>query len=859
MRVKNFSSVISQLEVHLEDYLDDHGIDSSKLFSCIHPDHDDGNPSCGIVPSNRSLFHCLGCGCSGDIFKAAHFLEGKPLVGIGFVTENLQYLADRFGVSIETTPMTEFELYELDTYRAYKLASDYICTSIGSGTFLAAVADREWKSDTYKAYGVGSIQDFKQFRETMKKYGFSANFLDDVDLGRKDIFDDNKIIFTIKDEFGRPVGFAARNLSHEENGGSKYVNQKHTGAKCNIYKKGTRLFGIDRAIINSSKRNREVYIFEGYSDVVTAAQHGVTNCVAVGGTALTVEQVNLLKRNDFYKIILCFDGDNAGQSQTARVLDDILGGHKDLDISIVAMPEGTDPDQLIRDKGPGVFLALPQQSAFEWRLSRFSSETSAEEICESMIPLIVNESSAVKRESLIKALTLHTGVSKEAIKSDVKRVQNSKEAEKERKRRSMLEGLSRSLIKEPDSAEYYIASVQTELRQLAASYNEDLLSEDQFVSFLKAQKEEEEKGGPNVGGFKLGSDLKIIQDALEGNWKSGIWITLGGKENVGKSTLAVEIAFNIANIEENNACVIIHSIDDAKTHILPKLVALAAGSKALQLNHITNPNYHADQLGDSLFTYRDLGYSIIENLAKQGRLIVKDSSDGKTLSYGRQLVSYYKEKFPDRKIVYLLDNFHKLHEAHKSNKDSRATWKDLSTQTKDLAVEEDILVISTVEYPKLKKGEKPNNDNIGETAQIKYDANVIFHLYSDLHEHLDESEIFHVHEVNGEPKKLPRVELIVGKNKVSSFKGSLWLDFYPEHSQFEGVDASKIEFERKENLEKTSAEQSEQLAFFAQAWEEVMSKGQKPGRAGHIFKDKFGFYPDNLVKQYVEKYKYDGR
>ncbi len=267
MRVKNFSEVIAEVEVHLSDYLEEQGLDTSKQFSCINPAHNDSNPSCGIVKGNANVFSCLGCGESGNIFKAAYFLEGKAIVGAEFVTENLKYLADKYKIPIEVTPLTEDEQYELDTYRAYRLAADYILSDSWTTSLTEAVKSREWTEDICKQYGVGGVSSFREFRNTLKSYGLSASFLDDIDLGRKDIFDDGHIIFTIRDEFGRPVGFAARNLSYTEDkkNGTKYTNLSTTGAKCNIYKKGSRLFGIDRIIRANTQKYNAIYVFAGYA------------------------------------------------------------------------------------------------------------------------------------------------------------------------------------------------------------------------------------------------------------------------------------------------------------------------------------------------------------------------------------------------------------------------------------------------------------------------------------------------------------------------------------------------------------------------------------------------------------------
>ena len=239
MSVKNYNEVQEKLFPKLGEYLTKQGLDISKHFSCLYPGHEDASPSCSLLP-NGTVFHCFSCGISGNIFHAANYLEEKPLAGIEFIEENLKYLAEIFKIEVESEPLTEEQLYELDTYKAYRAASDLTRYST-SAIYDTAIEERGWTREHCQEYGVGCVPDYKLFRERLKNLGFTATFVNDVDLNRTDIFGEDKLVFTIRDEFSRPVGFAGRNLSYDGNNknGSKFVNQKHTGIKCNIYRKST--------------------------------------------------------------------------------------------------------------------------------------------------------------------------------------------------------------------------------------------------------------------------------------------------------------------------------------------------------------------------------------------------------------------------------------------------------------------------------------------------------------------------------------------------------------------------------------------------------------------------------------------
>jgi len=791
MKVKNYDEVRDRISAFLPKYLEEHGIDLSKnLFQCISPQHDDHDPSCGLVKGNK-VFNCFGCGVSGNIFHAAHLIENKPLTGIEFITDNLLYLANKYEIEVETTPLTEEEIYQMDTYRAYAAVANYVTTSKKDNLFLDTAKKRGWNLETCDQYGIGCVADYKEFRQAMKTIGFQAKFLDDVDLSRKDIFGEARMIFTIRDEFSRPVGFAARDLNYIQGRGHKYVNQKHTGVKCNIYHKSTRLFGLDQLLKYRKRRNTPVFIFEGYSDVVTAAQHGIKNTVAIGGTALTVEQVQLLKQHNIYNLILCFDGDEPGQSRTANILDKILSGHKDLNVKVMIIPDEQDPDEFIRENGMAKFNRLKKQSAFEWRLSRFDPETDDNDVCSAMIPLIVNETSYIEQERQCKALAQSTSVTLSTIQHEVNRLQNLREAEKSREKRNIIDKMITTIERHPDAVETAMQDAEAALFNLARKFDEDSFSLESTLSVLDTQRTYEESKDGTFSGYVLGPDLKALEDALAGDWKKDVFMVIGGKANAGKTAFMSKLSYEIAHRVENNALVIYHSIDDTAQQLIPKFICVAEGTKQLTLNEVMDPNYHA-KYNSNTVQKRDTGYGVIRDLIQNGRLVIKDANDGKSIAFADRLIKYYRERFPERNIVYILDNFHKLRDFQAAAGDERVRFKTVSTVMKDLATKHHITVLATIEYRKIKRGDHAGNEDIIETGQIEYDTNFIGHLYNDVHENADKAEYFHDSMLQQELIRMPTVELNIGKNKITSFKNKIYFDFYPSSSDFAQADMNLI-------------------------------------------------------------------
>lgn len=810
MKIKNWNEAITKLQGSLIPYLNSKGIQTEKNFSCFNPKHKDKTPSMGVVRPDNKRVYCHGCGWKGDLFDCYNILENKPLSGQGFVSETLMILSKQFGVEIETSELTEDEIYELDTYRAYKYAAEFIQNWPNEipDDVSKELSRRGWPTDgagreKLQHLGVGFITDAKIFREYLKTLGFTAKFLNDVDLDRTDIFSPGHLIFTIRDEAGRPVGFGARDLNWVKGEGPKYVNQKTTGVKCNIYQKSKRLYSLDVALRDSGA----VYIFEGYSDVITANLNGVANCVAACGTSFTADHLSSLKENKRYDLILCLDGDEAGQTKTAELLDKRFGGQRDVNLRIVNLPDGLDPDDFIRAHGIDAFMNLRRWTAFEWRLERFPEDSDSEVVATTMMPLIVNESSHIKQSTMLETLARHTGYPLKTLTSELSRLLNEKERDKDNERKNVLERLSREMIKSPDDAEVLMTEAKSKLQAVRSKYHEDRLSEFSTLEMIDGYKNREESYDGSFQGFVLGDDLYDFQQALAGDWKKDVFLAFGGKANSGKSSFLSKLAVSIAqHEEENNAIVIYHSIDDTMEQLLPKFICIAEGSTQLEINQVKDPNYWSKHLNDpDVFHRRATGYDSIRELIKRGRLVLKDMNDGQSLAFAENLIRYYQEKYPGRNVVYILDNLHKLKDFGDTGGDERIRFKKISSSVKELACRLHVCAISTIEYTKLPAGTRPTNDNIAETVQLEYDANLIVHLFNPLHEFGDlkaDETMYHMSMSSSEGlKKMPIVDMNIGKNKISAFKSRLYWNFHPASSDFKPRAAESIE-QAQDNLRK---------------------------------------------------------
>ena len=806
-RLINLEATTKAIRPYLEQYLQEHGIDTSKNFSCLHPKHEDSSPSmtCKQVPERA---FCFGCGYTTDIFEAAHCLEGKPITGIGYIQDNVLYLAKKYGIHIKMDDLTPEEMYEYRTYQAYKMAADLVADpDFGDYSLVdKEIARRGWDKNKLAEWGIGTV-DFQEFRERLKSAGYEPNkFLGGVDLNRSNLFNTNNLLFTVYDDHGRPVGFSAKNLKYNRDGesGPKYINTRGTGLECAIFKKGERLYGYEIA----KDAPDPLYIFEGQADVITARHHGLMNCCCTMGTALTDHHIILLKKHGSFNVVLVFDSDEAGELAVQKALDEKFAKEKDFRVKLCQLPAGQDPDELLRDRGFDEFVRLKRWTAFEWRMTQFVEDYGGDlddeqrrDVAEKMVPIIVSEQSHIRQEEMAKQVAKMTGYDLSTIVSEVKRQRSEKDAAVQTKKKNLIEALLTDVKRNPQDAELALAQCQTALNDINKSLQIEN-EESSTLSAITSLKEVDEAKTGEFAGFYLKPDgLGSIGARLDDDWKSDNLVFIGGTEQAGKTTFAAQLAYEIADDPLNNAICIYHSIDDAKRSIVYKWICNVAAEEEwhqrLTLNMVSNPNYWAQQPGcEFVHGVREKGYRKILKMVQNGQLVVKDAGDGASISYAESITQYYREIYPDKSIVLLIDNFHKLPDYSEIQGHERV--KRLSNHLKNMAVAHNITIISTVEYRKLQPGEKPTNLAIAESRSLAYDSNVILHLHNDMH-HKGEKEAVLVHK-NKEGDILPRIWCKFGKNKVSGYEGREFLDLYPANAKMCPVKLDIAEQEQRDRV-----------------------------------------------------------
>ena len=323
--------IIERLKPHAKEYLATNGytFDGKGLCTCPSPEHDDKNPSFGIVTgSDGKILHCLGCQVSYTIFHLANLFHDYPLHGKEFYTQTLVHLCETFNISYEPPVLTEHDIY---LHRVHTVYRDAV-RALLSFPVSDRVRMRGWTQDTCISTMTGSVPDWPTFKDKMRGYGYKASVLDEMDINKK-IFNEHTIVFTWCNEWGEPIGFSGRDIRYKDEDPDKPRNLSkyhNTAAKVPIFQKGTVLYGL-----NSAKTHRPLMIVEGYPDVVTAHQNGQKNLVCLGGTAFTDGHLRLLRRLGIDDVVLALNPDEAGTKAVVTCLDEGLSGKSGIYVRVL--------------------------------------------------------------------------------------------------------------------------------------------------------------------------------------------------------------------------------------------------------------------------------------------------------------------------------------------------------------------------------------------------------------------------------------------------------------------------------------------------------------------------------------------
>lgn len=375
------------------------------------PFHNEKTPSFSVAP-DKGFYYCFGCHASGNAIKFLMELEGITFV------EALERLANRANIPLPEAKLSPQlkarEERRKKLYEACELAANFfhnclVKTSIGK-VGLDYLKQRGLTNETIEKFKLGFAPDgWDRLYKAFTERGIEESILLELNLIRKNdkgqVYDffRNRIMFPIMDGRGRVVAFGGRVMDDST---PKYLNSPES----QIFEKGKLLFAFDKAY-KMIREKKQAILVEGYMDVISAHNTGITNVVASLGTAYTRDHGHVLMRQA-EEIILAYDMDGAGRQAVTRAIE--LLQNTDFKVRILAMPDGKDPDDYIRNHGPVAFEQLVDNAVkpLDYLLSEslIKHDTNIPEgkqaVLEEVFPFIANMQNQTVRDDALKALAL---------------------------------------------------------------------------------------------------------------------------------------------------------------------------------------------------------------------------------------------------------------------------------------------------------------------------------------------------------------------------------------------------------------------------------------------------------------------
>ena len=404
-QIKDANDIVSVISEHVA--LKKRG---KNYWGCC-PFHNEKTPSFSVAP-DKGFYYCFGCHASGNAIKFLMELDHLTFV------EALERLANRANIPLPEAKLSPEQRARDERrkklYEACDLAATFFhnCltqTSMGKPG-LDYLKKRGLTKDTIEKFKLGFAPDgWDKLYHAFHERGIEDSILLELNLVRKNQkgqfydFFRNRVMFPIMDGKGRVVAFGGRVMDDST---PKYLNSPESP----IFEKGKILFAFDKAY-KSIRQEKQAILVEGYMDVISAHNQGVTNVVASLGTAYTKDHGHILMRQAD-EIILAYDMDGAGRQAATRAIE--LLQNTDFKVRVLAMPDGKDPDDYVRNHGARAFKELIAQAVkpLDYLLSESlikhdTNDTEGKQaVLADVFPYIANIHSQTQRDDALKALAL---------------------------------------------------------------------------------------------------------------------------------------------------------------------------------------------------------------------------------------------------------------------------------------------------------------------------------------------------------------------------------------------------------------------------------------------------------------------
>ena len=420
-----------------------------KNYFGLCPFHGESTPSFSVT-EEKQLFHCFGCGASGNAITFVMDIENATF------TEAVSKLASRSGIAIETFSADGAVQKKSNEHQslldAHAFAANFyshlLLNTVEGEKALHYLENRGFTREHIEKYGIGwSLEDRETLTQLLQRKKFDMKEMEKAGLiimkqdgtGYFDRFR-GRIMFPLHDDNGNVVGFSGRRLSDSKEE-AKYLNSPETP----IFEKSRLLYNFHQARLNVRKSGK-VILFEGFMDTIAAERAGILNSVAVMGTSLSETHLLKLKRIA-NQLIICCDGDDAGWEAAKRFAN--LSIQKGLDPQIALLPGKMDPDEYIATFGGDAFvnkvIGNPHSYmsfiiAYAKRSKNLSHENDVLQYIHEVLEELAPKLSPIEKDLMIRQLSAETGVSAEALHEQLtKRLGKMAKQEKAQWQESRLE------------------------------------------------------------------------------------------------------------------------------------------------------------------------------------------------------------------------------------------------------------------------------------------------------------------------------------------------------------------------------------------------------------------------------------
>lgn len=385
---------------------------AGRNFLGLCPFHGEKTPSFNVV-EDKQFYHCFGCGRSGDVFK---FIEDYR--GVSFM-EAVQIIGEQAGIRVQTLPPSQSRPQQADGkqpfYEIHQEAAKFyhailMTTKMGEEA-RQYLYDRGLDDEVLRHFQIGLAPAEGNYLLQSVSEKFSENILADSGLfhisDRGTMYDafQDRIMFPLSDDTGRVIAFSGR-LWRESAEGAKPQGKYKNSRATLLFNKSYELYHLDKAK-QVAKKNHELYLMEGFMDVIAAYRAGIENAVASMGTALTQEHVAHLSKFT-KKVILAYDGDKAGRLATAKALEVL----EKQEVEVVQIPDQMDPDEYLNKNSPQALADLLEKTRLSrveflmdyWKPDNIENLQAQIEFVEKMAPLIAQTPSVTAQNTYIYKL-----------------------------------------------------------------------------------------------------------------------------------------------------------------------------------------------------------------------------------------------------------------------------------------------------------------------------------------------------------------------------------------------------------------------------------------------------------------------